>query len=243
MALIKCSECRKKISDQASACPNCGNPIGHFEQNLMHHTRNPLSGVTLSGRVFFAVMGLLTLVAVCVSAFSPGRNKGNNSAVPSKRTPTTATQATVASQLAGLTYGDFSESTLTEVTESGAGRVTVGYRAETFWNETGLVEDAIDTDMHVMRALFRCPTVSAVEMKTMVDMTDPYGNTTIEPGVILVYSRATFRKLNWKGFEDTLITDPADALNIADYYRIEPGIYKNVHMDNLHGDSGGWWQK
>ena len=27
MALIKCSECSKEISDQASACPNCGKPI------------------------------------------------------------------------------------------------------------------------------------------------------------------------------------------------------------------------
>jgi uncharacterized membrane protein YvbJ len=27
MALIKCSECGKEISDKASTCPNCGNPI------------------------------------------------------------------------------------------------------------------------------------------------------------------------------------------------------------------------
>ena len=27
MALIKCSECGKDVSDKASSCPNCGNPI------------------------------------------------------------------------------------------------------------------------------------------------------------------------------------------------------------------------
>ena len=27
MALIKCSECGKEISDKANTCPNCGNPI------------------------------------------------------------------------------------------------------------------------------------------------------------------------------------------------------------------------
>ncbi|MBI5037750.1 MAG: zinc-ribbon domain-containing protein [Candidatus Kerfeldbacteria bacterium] len=27
MALIKCSECGKDISDQAEACPHCGNPL------------------------------------------------------------------------------------------------------------------------------------------------------------------------------------------------------------------------
>lgn len=27
MALIKCSECGKEVSDKAATCPNCGNPI------------------------------------------------------------------------------------------------------------------------------------------------------------------------------------------------------------------------
>lgn len=27
MALIKCEECGKEISDRANACPSCGNPI------------------------------------------------------------------------------------------------------------------------------------------------------------------------------------------------------------------------
>lgn len=28
MAMIKCSECGKDVSDKAAVCPNCGNPIG-----------------------------------------------------------------------------------------------------------------------------------------------------------------------------------------------------------------------
>lgn len=27
MALIQCDECKKEVSDKASVCPNCGNPI------------------------------------------------------------------------------------------------------------------------------------------------------------------------------------------------------------------------
>ncbi len=27
MALIKCSECKKDVSENATNCPNCGNPI------------------------------------------------------------------------------------------------------------------------------------------------------------------------------------------------------------------------
>lgn len=28
MALIKCSECGKEVSDKAATCPQCGNPLG-----------------------------------------------------------------------------------------------------------------------------------------------------------------------------------------------------------------------
>lgn len=31
MALIKCSECGKEVSDKASSCPNCGAPIKEDE--------------------------------------------------------------------------------------------------------------------------------------------------------------------------------------------------------------------
>ena len=36
MALIKCSECSKEVSDKAQACPNCGSPIAadHLTLNL-----------------------------------------------------------------------------------------------------------------------------------------------------------------------------------------------------------------
>ncbi len=35
MALIKCSECGKDISDKAHVCPNCGNPTNTTNQFVM----------------------------------------------------------------------------------------------------------------------------------------------------------------------------------------------------------------
>jgi len=35
MALIKCSECGKEISDKAKMCVNCGNPISNNESKLI----------------------------------------------------------------------------------------------------------------------------------------------------------------------------------------------------------------
>lgn len=38
MALITCPECGKEISDQASACPNCGAPVAKkFCQHCGEH--------------------------------------------------------------------------------------------------------------------------------------------------------------------------------------------------------------
>lgn len=34
MALINCSECGKKISDKANACPNCGCPISNNSKEI-----------------------------------------------------------------------------------------------------------------------------------------------------------------------------------------------------------------
>lgn len=34
MALIKCNECGKEISDKASACPNCACPIETKQENI-----------------------------------------------------------------------------------------------------------------------------------------------------------------------------------------------------------------
>ena len=36
MALIKCSECGKEVSDKASACPNCGAPV-EIENNMQEN--------------------------------------------------------------------------------------------------------------------------------------------------------------------------------------------------------------
>ena len=36
MALIKCSECGKEVSDKAESCPNCGNPINQASKIMVY---------------------------------------------------------------------------------------------------------------------------------------------------------------------------------------------------------------
>lgn len=39
MALIKCAECGKEISDRATTCPACGAPVGEAQAAVVEVTR------------------------------------------------------------------------------------------------------------------------------------------------------------------------------------------------------------
>lgn len=59
MALIKCSECGKKISDTASSCPNCG-----------YKKRNDYKPMTKIDKIFVPIIALLVIggfTCICVS--------------------------------------------------------------------------------------------------------------------------------------------------------------------------------
>jgi hypothetical protein len=42
MALIKCSECGKDVSDKAFSCPNCGNPLANNPIKISTDKNNPI---------------------------------------------------------------------------------------------------------------------------------------------------------------------------------------------------------
>ena len=44
MALINCSECGKQISDKASSCPSCGNPMA--KSSIIYPTSRPISTIS-----------------------------------------------------------------------------------------------------------------------------------------------------------------------------------------------------
>ena len=73
MALIKCSECEKEVSDKADSCPNCGNPINQQQaiqeeylccpkcgSKELHSDKKGFSGgKALAGAVLTGGIGLL----------------------------------------------------------------------------------------------------------------------------------------------------------------------------------------
>ena len=55
MALIKCPECKKKISDQCEKCPNCGYPIDKIceaDENQITDTENVDDGTARGKKSF-----------------------------------------------------------------------------------------------------------------------------------------------------------------------------------------------
>lgn len=66
MALIKCSECGKEVSDKASACPNCGFPISRKSKKTFGN-KSTDKNILLFNSVL-GVFGVLMLLAVLSSS-------------------------------------------------------------------------------------------------------------------------------------------------------------------------------
>ncbi|EQC47180.1 zinc ribbon domain-containing protein [Bacteriovorax sp. Seq25_V] len=71
MALINCPECKKEVSDKASACPNCGNPLSsHIQKN--HEAEDKITSSTsieVSENVKKSPWGSKVIGAIlCISA-------------------------------------------------------------------------------------------------------------------------------------------------------------------------------
>lgn len=68
MALINCVECGKEISDQARACPNCGNPSE--EQAKMQRVQDTNQQ---SSRVGCLIVGIIMMILAFVIIASIGK--------------------------------------------------------------------------------------------------------------------------------------------------------------------------
>lgn len=83
MALIKCPECGKEISDRATACPNCGCPIKHEEDIKVDGNVGEDSTITepkkRSKKAVYAIIGIGALVLVGGAVMIPKQieNKKN----------------------------------------------------------------------------------------------------------------------------------------------------------------------
>lgn len=71
MALIKCNECGKEISDQATTCPHCGNPVSQTT-NTSNQPKCPKCG---SSNIVYQREQSAS-IGGSVHSFSAGKSKG-----------------------------------------------------------------------------------------------------------------------------------------------------------------------
>lgn len=75
MALMKCPECAREVSDKAAACPGCGHPIAAAARNGRAIHGGNVADIAktggkvattwlLAGQVHWIVRGLVAVVAV-----------------------------------------------------------------------------------------------------------------------------------------------------------------------------------
>jgi len=65
MALINCPECKREISDKASACPGCGAPVG-VTANSEEVTTIQETGKGLKAQQAVAILLMIAGMAGCV---------------------------------------------------------------------------------------------------------------------------------------------------------------------------------
>lgn len=71
MALTKCNECGKKVSDRAISCPNCGNPLNKKPSctvdDLKENRKTSYGNIRLGFGITNLSIGLLIFIAVLSS--------------------------------------------------------------------------------------------------------------------------------------------------------------------------------
>lgn len=63
MALIKCSECGKEVSDKARSCPGCGAPIAGLSSSATTPPRQPPAGLSKAEETLYDSGGILVTTA------------------------------------------------------------------------------------------------------------------------------------------------------------------------------------
>jgi hypothetical protein len=68
MALIKCSECGKEVSDKATACPNCGAPPASEGRTRQHRDNTPVRVVRADWR--WEAIGALLVIGGLIAGIA-----------------------------------------------------------------------------------------------------------------------------------------------------------------------------
>lgn len=70
MAIIKCAECGKEISDKAATCPSCGAPVAGIQTTAQEKTHSVRRGA-ITGFIGAIALPIIYIVLIAVSNATP----------------------------------------------------------------------------------------------------------------------------------------------------------------------------
>lgn len=118
------------------------------------------------------------------------------------------------------------------------GLLTLETNPGTVWSENSLFHAVYDL-FEVMHEAFEDNSIDEIEAEIQIMMVDSKGNESDESVITYVYTRDSFKELNYDKFSEMAFGQQWRILNEADGYFIHPGIYKNLkdkYTDNLSHD-------
>lgn len=75
MALIKCPECGREVSETATSCPNCGHPLnsgGTENQKVVLAVEQKFKGALSAGRLAIGIISMVLFVLVTFQSCAAG---------------------------------------------------------------------------------------------------------------------------------------------------------------------------
>ncbi len=111
--------------------------------------------------------------------------------------------------------------------------LSVFFKIGQVWDETDLVRCVGGTVLSACSILYQNPKVDTVGMFALGEMTDQYGNSSLETVVKIIFNRDIANKINWKGFTEQFNVDPGNIYRIAESYHIRNGVLRYIKPDKI----------
>jgi len=189
-------------------------------------------------------LSLLVLLAATVLLVGCDQGATGNSGAASETAAPAAGAAQTAGPLADRLHDVLAEARdgLTKVERSGkAVTATYDVSGDTYWDDNAIVRELAIDSVDVLRAGFSFPQVKRVNVVFLTSMTDQYGNESKDKGVEIDWTRSLWGNVqDSEAFKDRLMADNTLMYQLATYYYIHPGIWKNTKLpDQGIGVEGG----
>jgi hypothetical protein len=205
MALIRCSECQKEISDKADSCPSCGAPVAKSQPKRRR-----------GGFAILVILALFVLALFAVNNPQQGGSDRSNGAPTSQPSAAAKIPSTPEELVSKLLDTPEAEPNTTEVGE----KLLVSYSLKPWSLTNWSTKTAFNSNVFkiVPKAFETFPEIQEIEITGNGLFIDVKGNESTKPAIRAAFTRANSSTVHWdKAYE-------WDVPKFADEYWAHPSL-------------------